>query len=293
MTATELTPERPSLRLSDERVEKATGFKLFWRVMWARAYPRIIGSMREKSWLFFETLLPLLSVVGYIYVYRAVNAPQEYIGFVVLGGAMTAFWLNVLWSMGSQLYWDKEAGNLEMYILSPGSMMAILVGMAVGGMIMSATRAAIILIVCSIAFNVTYSVGSLPLLLGVFALTMIALYGMGMLFASIFLASGREAWHLSNLLQEPIYLVSGFYFPVRALGMVVAAAASVIPLTVGMDAMRQLLFPSDQTLGFLSVGVEVAILVVLCVVFNAAAFFALNKLEQIGRREGRITERRR
>ena len=28
------------------------------------------------------------------------NAPQEYTGFVVLGAAMTTFWLNVLWGMG-------------------------------------------------------------------------------------------------------------------------------------------------------------------------------------------------
>mgnify|MGYP006173674971 CR=1 FL=1 len=46
---------------------------------------------------------------------------------------MTAFWMNVLWSMSSQLYWEKEQGNLSLYIMSPSSMMAILLGMAVGG----------------------------------------------------------------------------------------------------------------------------------------------------------------
>lgn len=276
-----------------ERVKKLRGFALFWSVMWARAYPRIIGSMREKSWLIFETLFPLLGVIGYIYVYRAVNAPSEYIGFVVLGGAMTAFWLNVLWSMASQLYWDKEDGNLELYVLSPAPLMAILVGMAVGGMIMSATRAAIIIIVCSLAFDVVYSVGSVPQLILVFLLTMIALYGMGMLFASIFLVSGREAWHLANLMQEPIYLVSGFYFPVKALGTLVAFAASIVPLTMGMDGMRQLLFPAQQATALLSVDVEIAILGVLGVLFIGAAYGALRRLEEVGRREGRITERRR
>jgi len=69
---------------------------------------------------------------------------------------MTAFWLNVLWSMASQLYWDKDAGNLELYVISPGPMAAILLGMAVGGMIMTATRAVIILVVCSLLFGVAY-----------------------------------------------------------------------------------------------------------------------------------------
>ena len=49
------------------------------------------------------------------------------------GGAMTAFWINVLWSMSAQLYWEKENGNLALYIMAPSSMMAILLGMALGG----------------------------------------------------------------------------------------------------------------------------------------------------------------
>jgi ABC-2 type transport system permease protein len=280
-------------RFPEGRIQKATGVQLFVRTMLARAYPRVIGSMRERSWLFFETILPLMSTASFVFVYRALNAPPEYVGFVVLGGAMTAFWLNVLWSMGSQLYWDKNGGNLELYVICPGPMMAILLGMAVGGLVMSGTRALIIMTVCTFLFGVSYSVAQLPVLILVFLLTMGALYGMGMMFASIFLAAGREAWHISNLLQEPIYLVSGFYFPVKAMGFWVAAAASIIPLTLGMDAMRQLLFPVGENTGFLSVGVEIAILTVLTIFFIGAAKFMLDKLEEIGRRDGRLIERRR
>jgi ABC-2 type transport system permease protein len=274
-------------------VRKATGFELFWRTMWARAYPRIIGSMRERSWMFFETILPLLATAAYVFVYRAIQAPEAYIGFAIVGGAMTAFWLNVLWSMASQLYWDKDMGNLELYVLSPGPMMAILLGMAVGGLVFAGTRATIILVVCSLLFGVTYQTGSLLLLVLIFVVTMAALYGMGMLCASVFLTTGREAWHISNLLQEPIYLASGFYFPVKALGFWVATFASIIPLTLGMDAIRQLLFTGDPTLGFLSVPLELGILVVSAVTFITLAWLALRKLEEVGRREGRLIERRR
>ncbi|HXQ39198.1 MAG TPA: hypothetical protein VN843_34685, partial [Anaerolineales bacterium] len=92
--------------------EKVTGWRLFLKTIVARAYPRIIGQQREKSWIFFEIFLPMLAVAAYVYVYRAIGAPEEYVGFVVVGGAMTAFWMNVLWSMSSQLYWEKEQGNL-------------------------------------------------------------------------------------------------------------------------------------------------------------------------------------
>ena len=274
-------------------VRKNTGWRLFLQTIIGRAYPRVIGTQREKSWMFFDVFLPVLAVSAYVFVYRAMRAPEEYVGFVVVGGAMTAFWLNVLWSMSSQLYWEKEQGNLALYIIAPNSMMAILLGMAVGGMFATALRALAVIVVGSIAFQVQYAIAGLPELLAVFFLAMTALYGMGMMLASLFLLLGREAWHFSNLAQEPIFLFSGFYFPVKSFNFWVAAAASIIPLTLGLDAMRQLVFPSGAALGFLNVYVEIAILVVLCVVFLTASKFLLDYMERLAIREGRLTESRR
>jgi ABC-2 type transport system permease protein len=273
--------------------QKVTGWRLFLKTIVARAYPRVIGQQREKSWIFFDIFLPMLGVAAYVYVYRAIGAPEEYVGFVVVGGAMTSFWMNVLWSMSSQLYWEKEQGNLALYIIAPNSMMAILLGMAVGGLFATALRAVAIMIVGSFMFQVQYSVASFTQLVLVFLLAMTALYGMGMMSASLFLLLSREAWHISNLAQEPVYLVSGFYFPIKSFNFWVAAAASIIPLTLGLDAMRQLVFPSGALLGFLSVEVEIGVLIGLCVVFLVGAKFLLNYMEKLAIREGRLTESRR
>lgn len=278
---------------TDYSAHKNSGLKLFIQTVLARAYPRVIGQQREKSWMFFEIVLPMLAISAYVFVYRAIGAPEEYIGFVVMGGAMTAFWLNILWSMSSQLYWEKETGNLALYIMAPNSMMAVLLGMALGGLFASTIRALVIVILGSWLFRVSYEVVSFWQLFFVFFLAMVALYGMGMMAASIFLLLSREAWHLSNLAQEPVYLVSGFYFPVKNLGFWVALGASFIPLTLGMDAMRQLVFPSGTTHGFLSVPTELLVLLVLCVIFLVGAYFLLAYMERLAVREGRLTESRR
>ena len=273
--------------------EKVTGWRLFLKTILARAYPRIIGQQREKSWIFFEIFMPMLAVAAYVYVYRAIGAPEEYVGFVVVGGAMTAFWMNVLWSMSSQLYWEKEQGNLALYIMAPNSMMAVLLGMALGGLVATAMRAIAIIVLGTWMFQVQFTVTSFSQLFAVFFLAMTALYGMGMMSASLFLLLSREAWHISNLAQEPIYLVSGFYFPIKSFNFWVAAAASFIPLTLGLDAMRQLIFPSGAALGFLNVNVEITVLIVLCIVFLIGAKFLLDYMERLAIREGRITESRR
>lgn len=285
------TPDRgrPSSALHPP---KNSGWKLFLQTVIARSYPRIIGQQRETSWVLFEIIMPLGSVIGYVLVYKALHAPQEYIGFVVMGGAMIAFWMNVLWSMSTQLYWEKEQGNLALYIMAPNSMVAILLGMALGGMVATILRAVVIITLGSWMFSVQYVVVDPLQLFAVFALSMAALYGMGMMFASAFLLFGREAWAISDLIQEPVNLVTGFYFPVKSLPFWVAAAASLIPLTLGLDAMRQLVFPSGFKLGFLDPGIEILILVALSVFFLTGAKLLLDYTEKLAIREGRLTEAR-
>jgi ABC-2 type transport system permease protein len=260
------------------------------RAAWARAYVRIVGVNREPSWVIFDTLLPVLGLAAYVFYYKALNAPTAFFGMVILGGAMTAYWMNVLWAMASQFYWEKQGGNLQLFLMSPMSRMAILLGMALGGGFSTTVRALASLFLGMVIFRIPFAIASAWQLLGIFFLTLIALYGLGMLFASAYMLWGREAWHVSNLLTEPIYLLSGFYFPVRALGFWVALAASAIPATLGLDGLRQVLL-SGKTYAFLSVPVEMGVLAVLCVVFLVLAHYMLLYMENLGKREGRLTLR--
>jgi len=272
---------------------KHSGLKLFLMTVFGRSYPRVVGMQRERSWIFFDIFVPLLSVSAYVFVYRAIGAPEDYVGFVVVGGAMTAFWMNILWSMSSQLYWEKEQGNLALYIISPASMMAVLLGMALGGLFATLLRATAIMIFGSLIFNVSYYLISFWQLIAIFSLSMIALYGLGMMSASIFLLLSREAWHISNLATEPVYLISGMYFPVKNLGFWGSAFGSLIPLTLGLDAIRQLIFKSGPSLGFLSVKIEIISLIALSIIYVTAAKFLLAHIEKLAMREGRLTENRR
>jgi len=296
-----------------------------------RSYPRIIGANREPSWILTETILPLLGIASYVFIYQffadqailailggtcgdhpCADAAEQalylaaakanlnaYVATVILGGTMVAFWLNVLWSMASQLYWEKEIGNLQLYMMAPMSRMALLGGMAVGGMVMTSARAITTLVVGLVVFGVVLSVANPAMLLAVFFITLIALYGMGMMFASLYLLWGREAWNLSALMEEPVFFSSGFYFPaggfrsVPGWGQWVLAAAAAIPATLGLDAMRQLVTPGawGGQLWIFSVDVELAVLAVLAVVFLVLARYCLAYLERLARREGRLTSR--
>jgi len=262
------------------------------RAIRGRAYPRWRGLFREKSWVFFEILLPFLGTSAFVFVYRAIQAPVEYVGFVVLGGAMTAFWLNVIWMMANQLYWEKAQGNLELYFAAPMHFMSILFGMAVGGIFMSSSRAIVVISVASLLYGVQFNVEQWATLLTVFFLTLAALYGLGMVLASLFLVWGREAWHMGQLLTEPVYFISGLNFPVASLGMLGALSVALIPLATGLDAMRQLAFAGAAfPAGTPSPLIEIGILVVMSVGSILAARWMLLAMERRARRDGRLSVR--
>lgn len=262
------------------------------RALVGRAYPRVRGMAREPSWVFFEVLLPFLTTAAFVLVYRALQAPEAYIGFVVLGGALSAFWLNVVWMMAGQLYWEKSQGNLELYFAAPMNLMAVLLGMAVGGLVMSTTRAAAVLVISSFVFGVQFSVEQWGLVAVVFLLTMSALYGLGMALASLFLLWGREAFHMTNILIEPVYFVSGLNFPVGRLGALGTVAIATIPFAVGLDAMRQLVFAGQPYItGTPPPEVEALILVVMTVVFTLAARWMIHTIEWMARSRGSLSIR--
>jgi ABC-2 type transport system permease protein len=257
-----------------------------------RAYPRWRGLFREKSWVLFEILLPFLGTSAFVFVYRAIQAPVEYVGFVVLGGAMTAFWLNVIWMMANQLYWEKTQGNLELYFASPMHFMSILFGMALGGIFMSSSRAIVVISVAGLLYGVQFNVEQWAALLTVFFLTLAALYGLGMVLASLFLVWGREAWHMGQLLTEPVYFISGLNFPVASLGMLGSLSVALIPLATGLDAMRQLAFAGAAfPTGTPSPLVEIGILVIMSIGSILAARWMLLAMERRARRDGRLSVR--
>ncbi len=260
------------------------------RVIYARTYVRVRGELREVRWIFADMTIPLLGVSTYALMYKALLPGQfvnQYVGFVIVGGAMLAFWVNVLWNMSAQFYWEKEVGNLDMYLVAPISRMAVLAGMALGGMINTVLRALVILIVGAYLYQVTILISNFGAVLLIFFLTLIALYALGMLFASLFMLYGREAWNTAQLLQEPVQFLSGFYFPVQGIGWLYVAS-SILPVTWGLIGLRNTLILGQ---GFANVWPIAAILAVFIIILLPLARLALSYMENLGKREGRLTLR--
>ena len=261
------------------------------RAAYARMWVRIRGSNRDPVWVAAEVGLPILTIAAYVVLYRTIGLPANASTAVIIGGAMLAFWTNVLWNMGAQWFWEREQGNLEMYLVAPISRMAILLGMALGGSLNTAIRASAIVLIGIFIFQLPFQLHDPFTAFFIFLLTLAGLYTLGMTFASLFMLYGREAWHTANLLQEPVTFMSGSYFPAIYAPIVPFAlqiGASLIPMTIGLDGIRRLaIYGGDITTVWLHI---VALLVFIIVLFPLARA-ALTYMESLGKKEGRLTLR--
>jgi ABC-2 type transport system permease protein len=262
----------------------------FIRATVARAYVRVIGAQRELSWILGDTLMPFLSVAAYVLVYQSMGAPEEYTGFVILGGVLVTFWMHMIWSMGMQLFWEKEMGNLERYLMTPMPRAALMLGMALGGIIMVASRAIMIYVAARLLFKIEFHVTEPWLSAAVFFATMGALYGMGMMLSSLFFMAGRGVFYALGIMSEPMFFLGGFYFPVKYLGVFAIAGAALIPTTLGLDALRQTMLGVYES-GFMKPLTELWILIGMTVVLTTISVYAVEKLESLGRTQGRLTLR--
>jgi ABC-2 type transport system permease protein len=283
-------PGTPAASPTPASAHYARGFGLEVRATLARCYVRVVGSIREPAWIISDSVFPALGMLAYVMLYRALGAPASYEALAVIGGILATYWLNVLWGMGAQLYWEKQQGQLQLYFAAPCSRMAILTGMALGGIVMTSARTVFAIALGFGVLGVRVQPFDPFALVGVFVLCMVALYALGMLLASVFLLWGREAWHLCNALTEPVYFCSGLYFPLRTLGGLAGISAGVLPLALGLDAMRQILQGAEAR-PFLPLGTEVLLLGLLAAVYWIVARLGLRHLESLSKREGRLTQR--
>jgi ABC-2 type transport system permease protein len=266
------------------------GLALDLRAAVARGYVRVVGSFREPSWMVTDAVVPNLGMCAFVLLYRALGAPKTYEALALVGGILATYWINVLWGMAAQFYWEKQQGQLQLYFVAPCSRMAILAGMAVGGMFSTTLRSVVGLAIGIGLLGIRVPAFDPLAFTVVFLLTLAALYALGMTLASLFLLWGREAWHLANAMLEPVYFLSGLYFPIRTLGALAGVAAGLVPLGLGVDALRQVLLGAAAH-GLLPLRVETALLAILGVVFFALARVALGYLETLSKREGRLTQR--
>jgi ABC-2 type transport system permease protein len=212
-------------------------------VLVAREFKKFI---RAKSRLLSTIARPLLwlFLVG-AGMSRLVSpdAGMPYTQFIfpgILG--MTILFSSIFSSIS--IIWDKEFGFFKEILAAPVSRISIVVGKALSGTVISTIQAAIVLLLFPL---LGFKLGILQVLavLGIAMIMSFCIASFGVVLAS-FYESYESFSVIMNFIVMPMFFLSGAMYPVKLLPKALGIAAKLNPLTYGVDAMKNVIFPLEE-----------------------------------------------
>ncbi len=165
------------------------------------------------------------------------------------------------------IIWDKEFGYMKEILVAPVSRTSIVIGKALSGTIISTIQAFIVLMLFPL---VGLKIGLLQILMaiGVSALIAFSISSIGILIAT-FYESFESFSIIMNFIVMPMFFLSGAMYPVKQLPEVFGMIAKINPLTYGVDALKNVLLPTETTAmaSDFPLSVDLLVIVLVSVVF--------------------------
>src|SRR4029079_7964800 len=195
--------------------------------------------------------------------------------YVSLGAGLMGVWSATLFGSGGAIQWQGWQGTLELMVGAPPPFVAVLLPLTV-----ATATLGLYSIVATLAWGRIFFGAPLefahPFELAIALPTTILSLGMlGLLLASTFVLY-RHANAFSNLLEYPVWLITGLLVPLSLLPGWVGPLAWILSPTWGMRAIRDAAFGGDAW-------PEIALCAALGIVYVLLGALALRNFERLAR----------
>ncbi len=197
---------------------------------------------------------------------------SHYLGYFFPGSVAMIVLFTSIFSMMS-LIQDRNEGFLLSVLAAPVSRSAIVLGKVLGGATLAALQGIVFLVFAPLV-GVHASPGAV--LLGILVIAMLSFELTALGFTIAWPLDSPQAFHaIVNLILLPLWMLSGSLFPAGGASPWMHAVMRANPLTYGVDALRNLLFPAQPTDAPLAVNLLVT--AGFCALCFAASWFVVNR----------------
>lgn len=203
--------------------------------------------------------------------------------FYIVGSGMMGAWSATLFGAGEALYMQRFSGTLQLIAGSPRRLLWPVVGFS-----LAAASLGFYSIVAAfgwsiIVFGVPVVVDNWFALVFAVLVALVGLSSLGIVLAAVYVLS-RQAMAISNLLEFPIWIVSGLLFPASALWEPLEVIGKFLPVGWGLTAIRGAMFGESYWL-------ELGICGGVSLCYLALGVALLSRVEYAARVTGRLTLR--
>jgi ABC-2 type transport system permease protein len=160
----------------------------------------------------------------------------NYVQFLAPGIIAMAILFTAIFSR-IEIIWDRQFGFLKETLVAPVSRFHIMLGRTLGGATVAALQGVIVFLLSLLAGFRPLSITMLPLAFLFMILVAILFTALGTAIASL-LEDLQGFQLIMNFIVMPLFFLSGALFPLQGLPKAIGIAASVDPLSYGVDGLR-------------------------------------------------------
>jgi ABC-2 type transport system permease protein len=245
-------------------------FTLWWRelVRFYRQRARVVGVIASPL------LFWLVIGSGFGSSFRSGNAAgeQHYLEYFYPGVLIMIVLFTAIFTMMSVIE-DRKEGFLLSVMAAPVPRSAIVLGKVLGGTTLAAIQGIVCLVFAPFV-GIHLSIGNVLLSSLVIFIVAFSLTALGFVIA--WPMDSTAAFHaIINLFLIPLWLLSGAMFPLSGASPWIRAIMRLNPLTYGVSALRQLLYPEGES--FVGFSAAIATLLLFSLFMFGLAFFMVNR----------------
>jgi ABC-2 type transport system permease protein len=186
---------------------------------------------------FLGVLWPLFFATVAFFMFRA-GAGGEALVYASLGAAVMGIWSTTSTTASSAMQRERWHGTLELLVTAPAHFALVLLPITVAMSTVGLYSMTATLLWGRLGFGIDVDVER-PLAFAVaVVVTVVSIGSLGFLLAVSFVRY-RTAWALGNMLEYPVWLVSGFLVPLSLFPDWVRPISWVLAPTWGMNAIRE------------------------------------------------------
>lgn len=208
----------------------------------------------------------------------------DYFPFVLIGIALTDYLTVSSTSFANEIRNAQIMGTLESLLVTPTSIITILLSSFTYKLLSSSIRTLSYLLLGIFMFGIHFSAVHSGALLISFILTLLPFIGLG-LFSAAFIIVLKRGSPISMLMAMSGSLLGGVLYPVAVLPTWLKPLSALLPVTHGLEAMRQILL---QGAGLEEIMQQLYYLLIFSVIFMAVGIYSTHKALRIARQEGSL-----
>ncbi len=253
---------------------------------------RVIARLVKTGWLFrikeltqssffmlVSAIQPVIFATIAFFMFRAGDRSESLL-YVALGAGLMGIWSSTLFGSGGLIQWERYEGTLEIMMAAPPPFALVLIPATLATSTVGIYSIAATLLWGKLFFDIPLDLAD-PLLFALSVpVTILSLGLMGLLLASTFVLY-RHANALSNLLEYPVWLVTGLLVPVALLPAWAEPISWVLAPTWGMRAIRESALGGDPA-------PAIAMAAALGLVYLLLGFFFIGYFERRAREDATL-----